>query len=72
MQQCNMQKVFDGTQPYYCYETPWNTLDNFVSGEIRGESFDRQHQRKSFARYNANFDGNCGEHIYEYLKDKMV
>ena len=62
----------DGTQPYYCYETPWNTLDNFVSGEIRGESFDRQHQRKSFARYNANFDGNCGEHIYGYLKDKMV
>lgn len=57
--------------PYCLWENAFNSLKDFLDGNITGNQFDRGQQLRSFARVNANTDGTCGKNVYEFLKGKI-
>ncbi len=55
----------------YCInETAFNSLKDFLDGNITGIPFDRERQIRAFSKINASTDGNCGEKVYDYVKRK--
>ncbi len=56
---------------YSCYETPFNTLTDFLDDKISGGQFDRERQLKAFRKINAVQDGTSGERIYEFVRKTL-
>ena len=53
---------------YACKETFFNTLNNFLDGEIVGNPFDKNSQLAAYQEIIANYDGTCGQKIHEFTK----
>ena len=50
----------------YCLnENSFNSLDDFLDGDVTGNPFDKERQIKAFLRINASTDGRCGEKIHQ-------
>lgn len=56
---------------YACNESAFNSLTDFLDGNITGNGFDSKRQVASFGSITANHDGTCGEKIYNYVRDKI-
>lgn len=54
---------------YGCSEDAFNSLKDFVDGNISGKEFDRECQMEAYAKIAANNDGTAGVKIYEYIRD---
>ncbi len=53
---------------YCCRENAFNSLGNFLDGNITGKQFNRMKQIKSYEEITANGVGGCGEKIYMFTK----
>ncbi len=57
----------------YCLnEDAFNSLKDFLDGDITGNPFDRGRQIKAFERINADTDGTCGRNVYEFVKGRLI
>lgn len=56
---------------YSCMENAFNSLLDFLEGQITGHSFDRNEQKRAYQEIAANSaDGTCGEKVYQFIKEK--
>jgi hypothetical protein len=55
---------------YFCSENVFNSLENLITDNIRGGQFDSEKQLEAYLAINASMDGNCGERVYGFLKNK--
>lgn len=53
---------------YCCCENAFNSLKDFLDGNITGKQFDREKQMKSYGEIAVNNDGSCGEKVHEFIK----
>ena len=53
-------------------ENAFNTLSDFLNGNITGNAFDRERQIKAYSEIAANNDGTSGEKIYRFVSDKLL
>ena len=58
-------------EPYGCYEGVFCTLERLLDDELPGQKFDREEQLKTYEKFNASMDGNAGEKIYKFVKQKL-
>ncbi len=56
---------------YGGWEDAFNSLKDFVDGNISGGQFDRGRQLAAYRKIAANNDGTAGEKIYRFLMDKL-
>ena len=54
---------------YGCWEDAFNSLEDFVEGNLSGNLFDREKQLVAYSKIAANNDGTAGEKIYEDIRD---
>ncbi len=54
---------------YVCLENAFNSLTDFLDGNITGASFDKEMQIKSYGVIAENLDGTCGEKVHSFIKD---
>lgn len=55
----------------YCLsENAFNSLGDFLDGNVTGSPFDKMKQIKSFSKINASTDGKCGEKIHRMVCGK--
>lgn len=54
---------------FFCGETIFNPLENIVGGNIKGEQFALDAQKKLVAKICANSDGNSGKEVYEKTRN---
>ncbi len=52
---------------YACEENAFNTLNDFLDGNITGNAFDKEAHARTFRKMAANNDGTCGEKTHQYL-----
>ena len=52
---------------YACEENVFNTLNDFLDGNITGNAFDKAEQIQAFGKVAANNDGTCGEKTHQYV-----
>jgi hypothetical protein len=57
---------------YGCEETAINSLQDLLDGTLKGKPFNRDKQLEVFSEIAANFDGTCGEKIYQFVIQKLV
>ncbi|MCH5281313.1 MAG: hypothetical protein J1E61_07560 [Lachnospiraceae bacterium] len=57
---------------YVCEESAWNSLSDFLDGNITGNQFDKKRQQEAFGKIAANYDGTCGKKVYDFLRDKAA
>ena len=55
---------------YCCDETAFYSLADFLDGKQPNTPFDREAQLFEFAKINASIDGDCGEKVYAFVKEK--
>ena len=56
----------------YCLnENAFNSLKDFLDGNITGNQFDRERQIRAFSKVNAYTDGTCGENVYRFVREKI-
>lgn len=56
----------------YCLEeNAFNSLKDFLDGNITGNPFDRERQLRAYVKVNTNIDGTCGEKIHGYVKENF-
>jgi len=53
---------------YCCCENAFNSLKDFLDGNITGKQFNRENQMKSYGEIAANNDGSCGEKVHAFIK----
>jgi len=53
---------------YCCWESVFNTLDDFLDDHISGNQFSKEAQLQSYAEINASTDGLCGQRVHERVK----
>lgn len=56
---------------YVCQESAFNTLVDFLNGNIAGGAFDRDRQLRAYGEVAVNYDGTSGEKIYEFVRSKL-
>lgn len=56
---------------YCCMEGAFNSLSDFLDGNITGHAFDKQSQLEAYGSIAANHDGTSGEKTYRYVKEKL-
>lgn len=56
---------------YACAEDAFNSLPDFLNGNITGNQFNRDRQLKAYSKIVANYDGTSGEKIYNFMRDKL-
>ena len=56
---------------YCCLENAFNSLPDFLDGNIIGGVFDRDRQIRAYGEIAANYDGTSGDKIYEFVRDKL-
>jgi len=54
---------------YCCCENAFNSLKNFLDGNITGKPYNREKQIKSYGEIAANNDGSCGQKVHEFIKN---
>lgn len=52
---------------YYCAEDQFNGLAEMITGEIKGNAYNKEYQRQNAAEINASMDGECGKRVCDYL-----
>lgn len=57
---------------YGCWEDAFNSLKDFIDGNISGEQFDRERQLAAYSKIAANPDGTTGEKIYQFVQEKLA
>lgn len=57
--------------PYGCYEGVFQTLKNLLDDNLPGEKFDREKQLEIYEKLNTSMNGNAGEKIYQFVKQKL-
>lgn len=57
---------------YVCMENYFNTLPDFLDGNITGGLFDRDRQLRAYEEIAANYDGTCGEKTYAFVRRKLA
>ena len=56
---------------YCCLENSFNSLTDFLDGRMKGNTFDRESQLKSYGSIAANHDGTSGEKIYGLVRKRI-
>lgn len=56
---------------YCCCEGAFNSLKDFLDGNITGKQFDREKQIKSYGEIAANNDGSCGQKVHVFIKNVL-
>lgn len=56
---------------YCCVENSFNTLSDFLDGNVSGNQFDRNRQMEAYSEIAANHDGTSGDKIYEYVRKQL-
>ena len=56
---------------YACGENAFNSLTDFLDGNITGAPFDRERQLSAYGSIAANHDGTCGEKIHRFVREKL-
>jgi len=56
---------------YACVENAFNSLENFLDGNIVGKSFDREKQIHAYEQIIANNNGSSGEKIHQFVCSKL-
>ena len=56
---------------YCCKESAFNTLEDFIDDNITGQQFDKSKQLNSFRLISADYEGNCGNKVHEYIKREI-
>ena len=54
---------------YCCRENAFNSLECFLDGKITGNQYDISRQREEYKQIVANFDGNCGVKLHEFISE---
>lgn len=57
---------------YCCRENAFNTLTDFIDGNIVGEEFSKEKQVQIYGEIAANYDGTCGIKIHEFICNKLL
>lgn len=57
---------------YCCHENSFNSLKNFLDGNITGNQFDKDKQLKAYREIASNSDGSCGQKLYKKLKGSIL
>jgi hypothetical protein len=52
---------------YSCLESAFNTLKDFLDGNITGNSFNKEEQLENYASVATNLDGTCGKKVNEFI-----
>lgn len=52
---------------YCCNENAFNSLDDFLKGNITGKQFNVDDCRESYSKISATIDGTCGQKVHEYI-----
>jgi len=56
----------------YClWESAFNSLKDFLDGNITGRPFSREKQLQAFSAVNANTEGTCGRQVYEFIRKSL-
>lgn len=58
-------------QRYCCWENVFNTLPDFLNGNISGNAFSKEAQLQSYAEINASCDGLCGQKVHQKVKSTV-
>ena len=56
---------------YACVEDAFNSLPDFLDGNITGNQFDKDRQFKAYSQITANYDGTCGAKVYDFMREKL-
>ncbi len=56
---------------YACQENAWNSLPDFLDGDITGAPFDKERQLEAYRKLTANSDGTSGVKIHRFIKGKL-
>ena len=57
---------------YSCMESCFNSLDMLLEDRLIGKPFSKAAQLKAFSQVNAAVDGDCGQKVYEFMKNRTV
>ena len=57
---------------YCCCENAFNSLRDFLDGNITGKQFDKEKQIRSYEEIAANNDGSCGQKVHDYIKNTVL
>lgn len=57
---------------YCCCENAFNSLKDFLEGNIMGKQFNKEKQIMSYKDIAANNDGSCGQKVHEYVKNTIL
>ncbi len=57
---------------YACQENAFNSLPDFLDGNIAGNQFDKDKAVRAYETIAANSDGRSGEKIYQYIYNKLL
>lgn len=63
--------VYSNWLQYCCMENAFNSLSDFIKGNITGNSFDKEKQLETYRAISANFDGSCGENVHKFMCSKL-
>ena len=56
---------------YACLENAFNSLEDFLDGDISGKLFDRKRQIQTYEEIAANNDGTSGEKIHRFVRETL-
>ncbi len=56
---------------YCCEESAFNSLSNFLQGNITGNAFNKEKQIAAYGEIIVNNNGTCGEKVHEYIKEHL-
>ena len=56
---------------YACQENVFNSLPDFLDGDISGNPFDKDKTERAYENIAANRDGTCGMKIYNFVHGKL-
>lgn len=57
---------------YACKEDAFNSLTDFLDGNVTGAAFHRERQLRDYEKIAANYDGTCGEKVHGFIKDELT
>lgn len=57
---------------YACEENAFNTLSDFLDGNVKGHAFDRERQIRAYSKVAANNDGTCGEKTHRFISGRLM
>jgi hypothetical protein len=57
---------------YGCWEDAFNSLKDFIDGNISGRQFDKERQLAAYSKIVANPDGTSGEKIYRFVQQRLA